>query len=259
MKESSSETVKRQSAILDIIRQQGSAGVNDLATRFAVSGTTIRTDLTKLENEGEIVRTHGGAMLRAAFTRETDMDARKNREEKAAIARKALNFVKNADCILLDTGTTMEAFARELAGSGIIGLHIYTNDIVIAGILESNPTFDIHLLGGTLRKRYHYCWGHNTIEELKNYSFDTLFFATSAMDEHYRLSTSSPELAQLKQAMIAASRKRVLLSDSSKLGKTEFQRIGSLSDVDVLICDPGVSQEEKSAMEAQGTQVVIAR
>ena len=49
----------RRDKILELLQEDGSAKVLDLARLFKVTEPTIRQDLEKLENDGLIVREHG--------------------------------------------------------------------------------------------------------------------------------------------------------------------------------------------------------
>lgn len=241
----------RAEKIIDIIREKGTVSVGYLSELFHVSGTTIRTDLTRLEESGEIVRTHGGAMLRSSFTRETGIAEREHKEEKNRIAQRAIQYVNNSDTILIDTGTTMSAFARALLRSPLKDLRIFTIDFEIAGILENNPSFEVRMIGGRVRNGFHYCYGHQVIEEIRKYNFEKLFLSSSAIDSKHGLTTSNVDLAELKDSMISASRTIYLLSDSSKVGQVDFQRFARLQDIDVFITDQMVQPEMLERIQEQ--------
>lgn len=51
----------RQSAILDIIKEQGSITVTRLTEILQTSESTVRRDLSYLANKGKINKVHGGA------------------------------------------------------------------------------------------------------------------------------------------------------------------------------------------------------
>ena len=84
---------ERHKKILDIIHEQSSVSVNYLSDFFQVSTTTIRSDLTKLESEGELTRTHGGAILNPTGRREPLMNERFNEDQKQRIAAKAIELI----------------------------------------------------------------------------------------------------------------------------------------------------------------------
>ena len=56
--------LERQKEILEILEHHKSISVNALAQMLYVSHPTVRRDLTLLEEQGKVHRTHGGVVLR---------------------------------------------------------------------------------------------------------------------------------------------------------------------------------------------------
>ncbi|MCI7812774.1 MAG: DeoR/GlpR family DNA-binding transcription regulator [Lachnospiraceae bacterium] len=249
---------ERAEKIIEIIKEKGTVSVSYLSDFFHVSGTTIRTDLTRLEESGAIVRTHGGAMLRSSIIREMSMSERANNVEKNLIASEAVRLIHDSDTILIDTGTTMTAFARVLVRSALKNLRIFTIDFEVAGILESNPEFEIRLIGGRVRNGFHYCYGHQVIEELKKYNFEKLFLATSAIDKTCGLTTSNVDLAELKSTMVHVAGKVVLLSDSSKVGRIDFQKFADIQDIDLLITDNHIRPDYLQSFGEKLKKIIVS-
>ena len=242
-------TSQRRNEILRMLKEQGSISVNQLAEEFQVSGTTIRLDLTALEKTGLICRTHGGAMLNTSIEREPLIQERKNHAEKERIAQEAVSLIHENDTILIDTGTTMHALANALAASAINRLRVYSNDLDVLRVLEVKEAFELHLMGGVIRNGFHYTQGNQVIAELSNYHFEKMFLATSAISLRSGLTTANSDLAAMKAAMITASKKVILLTDSSKMHHVLFQRFADLEAVDTLITDSGLSGEDAAALE----------
>lgn len=249
--------LERQNEILKAIKQEKRISVNELSERFQVTKATIRTDLTKLEQTGEIKRTHGGAMLNVCEELEPRLLDRTNSEEKIRIAKRALDYVEDQEVILIDTGTTAFAFAQALVESERQNLTIYSNDMAVLLQLESRKDFNLNMMGGKIRSGFHYAYGENLIDELELYHFDKLFLTASAMDVKSGLTTVHPDLARLKQAMVKASREVIVLTDSTKYGKTHFQSYASLSNIDVLITDDGISEEGIAQLKNYIDTVVV--
>lgn len=241
-------TEQRRRDILRLIRRNGSANVNALAGQFGVSGTTIRLDLTALEETGAIQRTHGGAVLSEPSMPEPSISEREHQREKARIAQRALRHISNNDVLLVDTGTTMLALAQALAQSALTGLTVYTNDIDVLRTLEVKENWALYLLGGRVRNGFHYTYSDWVVRELGSYHFKKLFLATSAMSLTAGLTTANSELAALKAAMVAASETVYLLADASKLHRVDFQKFAELTDVDALIIDDGVDPADAEAL-----------
>ena len=252
-------TEQRRDEILIALKEQKRLRVPELAKRFGVSGTTIRTDLTVLEQRGLLRRTHGGAVpvldMRDILP-EQNPSERVYQEEKRRIACRALSYIHDGDTILLDTGTTVTALAEEIARSSLSALTIYSNDRTVMTRLETKTDAMLHLLGGTLRAGFHYTYGPELIHELGSYHFSTVFLAANAISRQ-GVSTTNSDLSALKRAMIESADQVILLMDSSKIGKQSFQKCADLSDIDILITDSGISGEERSILEDSIHTVII--
>ena len=248
---------ERVERIMQILKQNGSVSVNELAEIFQVSGATIRTDLAKMDRAGMVTRTHGGAIMNSPILRETLLSERTNADKKRLIAQKALEFIHERGIILLDTGTTMAALAQALVQSPLRELTVFTNDIDVIRILEEKEHFDLTLFGGKVRNRFHYCGGSGLLQELANYHFSTVFLAASAIHEVYGLTTENIELANIKSEMIRSADEVVLLADSSKMGKVQLRKFASLSDVDTLIMDDGVDETDREKLRTAVGELIL--
>ena len=252
-------TEERRDEIVRLLNEKKSLSVQDISRLFGVSGTTIRTDLTALEEKGYLRRTHGGAVLPSSavsFLREPGISERAHFKEKQAIAEAALRFVESYETILIDNGTTMAAFDTALAASPLTGLTIYSNDLNGLQILEAKENFELHLIGGRIRSGFHYTYGTEVLEELRGYHFRKLFLATSAFSKD-GLTTANSDLCAVKRAMIASAEQVILLTDSSKIGEIGFQKFADLSDIDILITDNGISDAALKKLRKQISEVIV--
>jgi DeoR/GlpR family transcriptional regulator of sugar metabolism len=59
----SSKTDERAQEILRLLLSHGKTSIEDLTGIFGTSAASIRRDLVRLEEQGLVHRTHGGAML----------------------------------------------------------------------------------------------------------------------------------------------------------------------------------------------------
>jgi len=100
--------VERRRIILKEIKENGIVRVSDLSELFGVSQNTIRRDLQKLEEEGLIKRTHGGAVVDEFYGVDLPFATRedKYREEKQRIGKKAAELIQDGETIILDAGTS---------------------------------------------------------------------------------------------------------------------------------------------------------
>lgn len=141
----------RQNEILEIARNEGRVGVEELAARFNVSLQTIRRDLSELADTGHLERVHGGAVIRTGVVNFAYEERRRmNEAAKAAIGRACAQAIPDNSSIVLNLGTTTEAVARELLGHR--NITVVTNNINVANILMANESCDILVAGGNLRR-----------------------------------------------------------------------------------------------------------
>lgn len=229
---------ERRAAILDMLEQNASIQVSDIATAFGVSSVTARTDLDALERAGKLRRTHGGAVsLHKRLTVSTqDRRVNVNAAAKQEIAHKALAYVRDGDTILIDSGTTALEFVRMLGSKS--GITVITADITIANYIdESLPAVDVVMLGGALRKGHRYLYGPLTLAALRELNADTAFICPGGYVAGRGFLTDYPQMADLKQAIMRAASRRIALIDSSKIAGRGIYRFADSSDFDAVICD----------------------
>jgi DeoR/GlpR family transcriptional regulator of sugar metabolism len=248
----------RRRRILEWIEEEGSARVRELADAFKVSDATIRQDLEKLENEGFIVREHGGAFLnrRPVQTDPLTLHHQDNMEKKRRIGALAAGLVKDGETLILDAGTTTTEIAKRLSPRK--HLTVITNALNIAIILGSEPSFAIHMPGGQFKSPTLSLSGDKSVEYFRNIFAGKLFLATAGVDLEAGLTYPSFADLQLKEAMIKAAAHVYLVADSSKIGKSSFTRLGSLDVIQSFITDDGISDAAAKEFERRGIELLVA-
>ena len=122
---------ERYRSILSVLRDEGRIDAKELASRFAVTGETLRKDLIQLEALGRLRRVHGGALPPESIMYESDVSLRLEfPREKARIAETALAEVPASGSILVDSGSTTARLAERMPGDR--DLVVFTNAMAIA-------------------------------------------------------------------------------------------------------------------------------
>ncbi|PWW00611.1 DeoR family transcriptional regulator [Hoeflea marina] len=249
---------QRHAAILEHLRANGAASIQELTGALAASPSTVRRDLDYLAERGYVERTHGGATLSASSTEvESSITSHIAQKEKAAIGRLAVSWVKANMTIIFDSGTTVLEAARAIADSNL-PITAVTNDLGIAQILGSNGRNQVIVPGGTLRPGSQTLLGNPGAAFLRGIHVDLAFLGTHAITDNL-LTDSSLDLAEVKRAMIEAARHVVVLADSNKFGPTCSFDICTLAEIDEVISDSRLSDMDRTATEAHGVKVSIAR
>lgn len=249
---------ERRDHIISYLKEKKRIEVKELEEIFQVSGATLRTDLRTLEQEGKLVRTHGGALLKDdEIQKEDNLISRKCNPQKRAIAREAKRYINERETIILDSGSTTLELARELKDAK--DLKIITNDLQIALKLQENPWIDLYLVGGRVRNRFRLTHGAIGLDFLKGIAANKVFLSPNALSVFDGATTSNEEMQAIKQAMIRASAEAYMLCESSKIGKRSFCKFASLSEFEMMFTDEGISKREKETLESKGLIVKICK
>jgi DeoR family transcriptional regulator, fructose operon transcriptional repressor len=249
---------QRQQRIVEQARQAGRVDVAELAAELAVTPETVRRDLTALERQGVLRRVHGGAIPVERLGFEPGFAARDavRRAEKERIAKAALSELPVEGSILLDAGTTTARLAEVMPVNR--DLIVVTNSLPIALSLSVRPGLTVRLVGGRVRGRTQAVVDDWALRVLGDTYVDVAFVGTNGISVERGLTTPDPAEAAVKQAMLAAARRVVVLADHTKVGAAHFARFGGLREVAVLITDSGLDADVAARLEAAGPTVVRA-
>ena len=249
---------ERKMKILELIQEDGSARVKTLSKMFNVTEPTIRQDLEKLENEGHILREHGGAYLRTMSqqVKTLSLQHTENIELKKKIAAKACSYINDGESIIMDSGSTITELANLLVAKQ--NLTVITNALNIALALGTNPSCQLMVTGGEFKPPTLSLTGEKAAAFFKNAYVDKLFLATGGVSPNMDLTYPSFNDLPVKKAMIESAGETYLLADSSKFGKASFASLGKLSLVDYIITDHGLLSDVKAKIEEFGVKVIIA-
>ncbi|MCY0924041.1 MULTISPECIES: DeoR/GlpR family DNA-binding transcription regulator [unclassified Streptomyces] len=248
---------ERQQEILRLAREVGRVDVLSLADRFQVTAETVRRDLTALDRAGLVRRVHGGAIPAGRLDFEPDLTEREATaaDEKDRIASAALAELPDGGSVILDAGSTVSRLAAAIPVES--ALTVVTHALPAAARLADHTGVDLHLVGGRVRHRTRAAvdaWALRAYGEIRA---DVLFLATNGFTPDGGLTTPDLAEAAVKSAAMAAARRVVLLTDSSKAGQEHFARFGAFADIDLLITDTGLDPAHKAAIEAAGTEVAL--
>ena len=247
----------RHPDILEIARTEGKVTVEGLAERFGVTVQTIRRDLTELAEAGKLERVHGGAILPSGVTN-IGYDERRhlNAGAKAAIARVCAQDIPEGASVFLNIGTTTEAVARELLHHR--NLMVVTNNLNVANILAGNPTCDVVVAGGSLRRSDGGLVGDLAALAIDRFKVDFAVIGTSAIDLSGDILDFDPEEVRVSQQVIKAARSTVLVADGSKFSRKAPVKIASLAQVDYFVTDRIPSETLINHCQDWGTRIVRA-
>ena len=249
---------QRRDKILELLKEDGSAKVIDLAKLFKVTEVTIRQDLEKLESDGLVLREHGGAFLKnvADQVRTVSLANQENMGKKERIARKCMEYIESGDTIILDSGSTTTEIAKKL--KGMKHLTVITNALNIALLLGAQPGIEVIVTGGEFKPPTLSLTGQKAADFFKGLNVQKLFLATAGISLKSGLTYPSISDLVVKKAMIDAAETTYLVADSTKIGKSAFASLGALSLIDFIITDPGIEDKHKQLFREHEIELIIA-
>jgi DeoR/GlpR family transcriptional regulator of sugar metabolism len=249
---------QRRDKILELLQEDGSAKVLDLAKLFKVTEVTVRQDLEKLEKDDLIIREHGGAYLKnvkdqvATFS----LAHQENLDKKELIAAKCLDFIESGDTIILDSGSTTTEIAKKL--KGFKNLTVITNALNIALMLGVEPGIEVIVTGGEFKPPTLSLTGQKAADFFKGLNVQKLFLATAGISLKSGLTYPSISDLVVKKAMIEAAEITYLVADSTKMSKAAFASLGALSLIDYIITDNGIDKKHQQIFKDNDIQLIIA-
>src|SRR5690606_4926839 len=178
--ESEMLATERRRKIMELIQSEGSILVSEMSKRFHVTEETIRRDLDKLESEGKVIRTHGGAIINDTSPAEIPVEYReiKRLEQKKAIAKEAVKFVQAEDCIALDASTTAWQMAKILPD---LPITVVTNSVKVVMELANKENIQVVSVGGTLVSRSLSFVGPLTERSIEGYHVQKCFLSCGGL------------------------------------------------------------------------------
>lgn len=247
----------RKPEIINIARREGLVTVDGLVNHFGVTPQTIRRDLTDLSNAGALERVHGGAVLPSTTVNIGYNERRNlNKSSKVDIARCCAAQIPNDCSIFLNIGTTTEAVATELLRHK--GLLVVTNNINIAIILSENPSIEVIVTGGNLRRSDGGLIGDLATSSINQFRFDLAVIGCSALRADGDMLDFDVLEVGVSKTIIRQSEKVFLVADNSKFDRKAPARIGSLSEIDVFFTDKTLPLPCQEFCKSTRTEVVYA-
>ncbi|HEY3766452.1 MAG TPA: DeoR/GlpR family DNA-binding transcription regulator [Gaiellales bacterium] len=249
--------VDRRHRILERVAEEQTIHIRELATDLAVSEMTIRRDITRLERDGFLRRTYGGATAHVTRSLELAFNARalQSASAKRLIAMAAAPLLANASTLFVGTGTTAEQLALYLPARADVT--IVTNSLPVASLLGTRPG-RVVILGGGVRRDELCCVGAVACATVRRYHADVAVLGAAGLSARFGVMELDDETAEVHRLMTEHSDSVMAVVDGSKLGGTAAAAVVPAAAVTTLVTDATAPADEAQALRACGVHVVIA-
>ena len=248
----------RRHTILQRVAAEQSIHVGELARELGVSEMTIRRDIRRLERDGFVRQTYGGATAHLTRSLDVAFNARalQHSREKRLIGVRATQLVADARLLFLGIGTTAEQFARYLPARD--DLTVVTGSLTIASLLGTRP-MRVVVLGGNVLHDELTCIGPVATATLGRFNFDAAVIGAAGISVRGGVTELSDEEAEVQRVAISRARRVVVIADGSKVGAEMPAVVAPAERVATLVTDPSAPETEVLALRALGIEVISAK
>ena len=230
---------ERLEKILEILSKEKKVKVNDLAHKFKVSEVIIRKDLKRLEIEGKLRRTHGGAILLKELVHTIALEDRiiNRTKQKEKIAEKIISHIKETEVIFFDVSSINYMVAERLSKIDK-SLKIITNMPSIAALFNKNSQIEIIIAGGDYHKEIGGIIGSEAINNISRYNADKAFIGCAGIDiDTGRVMNFDANDGNTKRKIMDISGQNFLVTESKKINETGSFNFSNLKEFTGIITE----------------------
>ena len=233
---------ERETAIIEYLKENRSATVEELCNALFVSEPTMRRDLSALNAMGKIIRTYGGASYKSEHGQNLPQEyrAHEHRDAKAAIAKRCLSLVNDGDVVMTDGSSTALELLRIIGKKKSI--MIITNNAKAPLVLASTQA-KTFVTGGELAGESLVYVGGYAEEFIRSFNADICFFSVRTLTRDGMLTDNAIAENSVRRVMMSRSRKKVLMLDSGKIGEPCTNTLTSLHEVDLVVSEKDISHK----------------
>ncbi|MCP1470296.1 DeoR family ulaG and ulaABCDEF operon transcriptional repressor [Sphingobium sp. OAS761] len=258
---------ERHGLIMEALSHNGFITYRDLEAQLDASPATIRRDLARLEEEGRIVRVHGGARLdNMPVAPQPEPPAQlagvpfeqaigHNLAQKRAIGRAAAALCEPGEGVMIDGGTTTLQMCANLDG---LNLQVLTNSLHIVNALLPQAGTRILTPSGTVFREQNIILAPAGEDSMPRFHAPKLFMGAAAVGPQ-GIMQQDVILVAAERRLIDRAERLILLVDSSKFMSSSGAIVCHLEEVDILITDEGISAQAEAMVRQAGVHLIIAR
>lgn len=250
---------ERRARIRAMIAENGRVSVDELTAYFDVSKVTIRSDLERLERDGVIQRTHGGAMALATDVSRADPEfferERIMLDEKMRVGEAGAALVHDGMTVLFDASTTSLQVAKRIKERR--NLTVLTNCLPLAMEIADAPGINTLILGGNVRPSSWAVIGPWVHRQLAEVNVELAFMGCKGISADAGITDVNTFLVEAKRSMVQAARRVVAVADHTKWGLTAFAAFADISSIELVISGVEAPTDEVERVRACGTRVQL--
>jgi len=249
----------RSIRLLEMLHSSKRLGVKSVARSLAISEATARRFFSQMEEEGKVIRVHGGVQLapQLGYDYSFRASAAHHQRQKQLIGAQAAGLVRDGERVFLDSGTTVLKLAETLS------LRIQTgalkNLVVLTNSLTHLETLarwcKVILIGGEIRVERRDVCGTLAETNLQAFHVNRAFLGADAVSLNGGFMTTDERTSKMNQCVVERADHAYVLVDSSKFGRSSFVQYADFGQVETVFTDAGLARETLAAYLAAGARI----
>ncbi len=235
--------IERRNAILSKLYLDGKVIVSELSAEFDVTEETIRRDLEKMDKDGLVKKTYGGAVPVQKFSTDLPQSVRKraNVEAKQKIAENLSAVINDGDCIMIDSSSTALFFLGYI--KHLKNITLITNSVEALIELSDKDDWHIYSTGGKLKKGSLSLVGPSAERLIRGYHVDYAICSSKGIDIENGITDSNEKDSEIKRAIFASAEHKILAVDSTKFDKISLIKVCNVADINTVATDVAPSEK----------------
>lgn len=263
--------MQRQNQILLLLHQQGFLSTKEIANLFNVSQMTVWRDITQLESHGLIKRVRGGVALPdwslgedASIYVTSDMEKHvyefppgiKDPRRIALGKYVAKEIIRAGDDLILEGGSTVASVIPFIDAENITIITNGLNTMALTQVYDTVQT--VLCCGGVLNQPNAIFIGPQAENFFMSYRVDYALVGAAGLNLKDGFVDPSPIYDSMKRVMCRSARKRIVMLDSSKIGKPGLSKVMGIGEVDILVTNVDADPQIISVLQEKGLDVRLA-
>lgn len=241
---------QRIQKIKDMLLEYRQVDIKTLIKRLPVSISTLRRDLAKLEENGFIIKCHGGIIINSDLeTGRVQNNLDPAIDLKRVIGVLAANMVVDNDVIFIGAGNTCLSLAVNLKNK--TGLTVITNSFGVANELCMVHGIEVIFMGGNIAIEDDkiFTMGNITSIATEGLFVQKCFITVNGISLEHGYSINNHFFIQMYTTLLDLSDNVIVLADENKFGKRAFMKLCNFDRIKYLVtnCSPDESFHKYSS------------
>lgn len=259
--------IERQNELLHWLHQRGFLSAIEAARHFDVSQMTIWRDIEKLAEQGLVRRVHGGLALpdwemgeeaRLAGNHSGnpiyEFPVGLQDPRKIALGKYvAKELILAGNDLILEGGSTVACVIPNIDVENITVITNGLNTLVMAQTYDTVQT--VLCCGGVLNQPNAIFIGPQAENFFHSYRVDRALVSAAGLTLKDGLVDHSPIYDSMKRVILRSARQRIVMLDSTKIGKTALSKVMGINEVDILVTNSDADPEIIQGLEDQGVDI----